>query len=227
VNFTVTAFPGRTFTGTVAAVEPAGTTTSNVVTYVVRISVDPTDVQLLPSMTAIVTIITQSAPDAVAVPNAAIAWAQTQPFTPPQGAQAGTGGQPGARQAAGGQPGTGPRQRNAQPGDPNAPNASVFVLRNGVPVRVPIQAGISDGVTTQVISGLQTGDQVITGTATNGSSRPSSSASGSGSIFNFGGPGGGGGGNNNRPAGQGSGQPGQGAPGGGQGAPGGGQRPGG
>ena len=41
------------------------------VTYVVRISVDPTDVQLLPSMTAIVTIITQSAPNAIEVPNAA------------------------------------------------------------------------------------------------------------------------------------------------------------
>jgi hypothetical protein len=32
VNFTVTAFPGRTFSGTVAAIEPTGTTTSNVVT---------------------------------------------------------------------------------------------------------------------------------------------------------------------------------------------------
>src|SRR5207302_3983182 len=39
-TFTVTAYPGRTFTGTVAAIEPAGTTTSNVVTYVVLISVD-------------------------------------------------------------------------------------------------------------------------------------------------------------------------------------------
>ena len=42
------------------------------VTYTVLISVDPTDVQLLPGMTATVTIVTQSADNAVLVPNAAI-----------------------------------------------------------------------------------------------------------------------------------------------------------
>src|SRR6185437_9090282 len=52
VTFTVTAFPGQTFTGTVTTIVPAGTTTSNVVTYSVLISVDPTNVQLLPGMTA-------------------------------------------------------------------------------------------------------------------------------------------------------------------------------
>src|SRR5207237_10032944 len=73
VNFSVTAYPGKTFTGTVAAIVPAGTTTSNVVTYTVLISVDQTNVQLLPSMTATVTIVTQEAAGAVLVPNAAIA----------------------------------------------------------------------------------------------------------------------------------------------------------
>ena len=55
-----------------AAIVPAGTTTSNVVTYTVLISVDQTDVQLLPSMTATVTIVTQEAAGAVLVPNGAI-----------------------------------------------------------------------------------------------------------------------------------------------------------
>jgi HlyD family secretion protein len=58
VDFTVPAFPNRSFTGTVATVEPAGTTTSNVVTFTVLINVDPTDVQLLPDMTANVSITT-------------------------------------------------------------------------------------------------------------------------------------------------------------------------
>jgi HlyD family secretion protein len=192
VNFSVTAFPGRTFTGSVAAVEPAGATTSNVVTYVVRIAVDPTDVQLLPSMTATVTIVTQSADNAIEVPNAAITWAQSQAATQPAS-------QPGSQR--GGQPAAGQRSANG---------ASVFVLRNGAPVRVPIQTGITDGVNTQVLAGIQPGEQVITGTSTGSSSR--TATSGSGNIFGFGGPGGGGG-NNNRPAGQG-GQGGQGAPGG-------------
>ena len=71
----MTAYPNATFTGTVAAIEPAGTTTSNVVTYTVLISVDPTDVQLLPGMTATVTIVTAAANDTIPVPNTAITYA--------------------------------------------------------------------------------------------------------------------------------------------------------
>jgi len=78
-TFTLTAYPGRTFTGTVSAIIPAGTTTSNVVTYSVLIAADPTDVQLLPGMTATVTVITEQDNNAVLVPNAAIAYAKTQP----------------------------------------------------------------------------------------------------------------------------------------------------
>jgi HlyD family secretion protein len=171
VNFTVTAFPGRTFTGSVAAVEPAGTTTSNVVTYIVLISADPTDVQLLPDMTATLTIITQQATNAIVVPNSAIAWAQSQPA--PQtsiAAQPATTPAPSKPQSSGSAPANG-----TQP--------VVYVLQNGAPVRVPIQTGITDGVTTQVTTGLQTGDQVITGggSASKSGSSPSSSTSSAGS----------------------------------------------
>ena len=148
VTFTLTAYANRTFTGTVATIVPAGTTTSNVVTYSVLIGVDPTDVQLLPSMTATVTIITQQVDDALLVPNAAIS------------------------------------------------NGRVSVLRNGSPVAVPVQTGITDGVNTQIVSGLQAGERVVTGTST--ASSRSASGSGSGNIFGFGPPGGG----NNRQGGQ-------------------------
>src|SRR5207249_2857534 len=53
--------------------------TSNVVTYSVLIAADPTDVQLLPGMTATVTIVTEQDNNAVLVPNSAIAYAKTQP----------------------------------------------------------------------------------------------------------------------------------------------------
>jgi RND family efflux transporter MFP subunit len=78
-TFTLTAYPGRTFTGTVSAIIPAGTTTSNVVTYSVLIAADPIDVQLLPGMTATVAIVTEQDNNAVLVPNTAIAYAKTQP----------------------------------------------------------------------------------------------------------------------------------------------------
>ena len=58
---------------------------------------------------------------------------------------------------------------------------------------------ISDGVNTQIVSGLQVGDQVVTGVSS--ASAKSGSTSGS-SIFNLGGPGGGNGGaSNNRSSG--------------------------
>jgi membrane fusion protein, macrolide-specific efflux system len=73
-------------------------------------------------------------------------------------------------------------------------NGTVRVLRNGSPVSVPVQTGITDGVNTQIVSGLQPGDQVVTGVTSGGSS--SKSASSGSSIFNVGGAGGGNGGNN-------------------------------
>jgi multidrug efflux pump subunit AcrA (membrane-fusion protein) len=139
VNFSVTAYPGHTFTGTVTAIVPAGTTTSNVVTFTVLISVDQTDVQLLPSMTATVTIVTQEADNAVLVPNAAIS------------------------------------------------NGKVSVMRNGTVTPVAVQTGISDGVNTQIVSGLQTGDQVVTGVSSGTTSKSGSSTSGTRSILNTGG----------------------------------------
>ncbi|MBV9898480.1 MAG: hypothetical protein JO020_30375, partial [Chloroflexi bacterium] len=80
---------------------------------------------------------------------------------------------------------------------PNAAisNGKVTVLRNGSTQVVPVQTGISDGVNTQIVSGLQSGDQVVTGVASASSSKSSSSGS---SIFGFGGPGGGNNNNNNK-----------------------------
>ncbi len=59
------------------------------------------------------------------------------------------------------------------------------------PARVPYR-------NTQIVSGLQVGEPVVTGTSSSASSR-SGSASGSGNVFGFGPPGGG----NNRQGGQG------------------------
>ncbi|HLZ28569.1 MAG TPA: efflux RND transporter periplasmic adaptor subunit, partial [Chloroflexota bacterium] len=93
------------------------------------------------------------------------------------------GGRQGRGQAAGA-----PAADGSTPPAP-AFNAAVFVLRDGAPVRVPIQTGITDGVNTQVVAGLQAGDSVITGAASSGSSGSSSSAGSGGSIFGFGGGG--------------------------------------
>lgn len=71
-TFTVDAFPGRTFHGTVREVRNNSTTTSNVVTYPTIIVVDNSELKLRPGMTANVTLITAQRTGVLRVPNAAL-----------------------------------------------------------------------------------------------------------------------------------------------------------
>jgi HlyD family secretion protein len=70
--FTVDAYPGRTFTGTVTQVRNAPIMTENVVTYNVVIRVDNRDLLLKPGMTANVAIRTMTVHDVLKIPNAAL-----------------------------------------------------------------------------------------------------------------------------------------------------------
>lgn len=72
VRFNVDAFPGREFSGKVAQIRLAATTTQNVVTYPVVVAVDNADLALLPGMTANAEIDIGGNPDALRVPNAAL-----------------------------------------------------------------------------------------------------------------------------------------------------------
>jgi HlyD family secretion protein len=72
VKFNVDAFPNRNFEGTVKQVRLNSTNTSNVVTYNVVVSVDNSDLTLLPGMTAYVNIAVSKAEQSLLVPNAAL-----------------------------------------------------------------------------------------------------------------------------------------------------------
>ena len=74
VNFTVLAYPTRTFTGTVTQVRQNPTTVSNVVTYTTVVDVGNQDGALLPGMTANATINVASVNNATIVPIAALQW---------------------------------------------------------------------------------------------------------------------------------------------------------
>jgi len=71
-TFTVDAFPGREFVGTVRQLRLNPTTQQNVVTYNVVIDVKNGDGVLLPGMTAYVSVITARLKQVVKVPNAAL-----------------------------------------------------------------------------------------------------------------------------------------------------------
>ena len=72
VSFTVDAFPDDSFEGKVTQVRQQATTESNVVTYEVVISAPNNDLKLKPGLTANVTIFTMEKNDVMAVPSKAL-----------------------------------------------------------------------------------------------------------------------------------------------------------
>ena len=77
VKFTVEAISGKTFTGKVKMIQLVPTTSDNVVSYNVIISIDNSDGTLLPGMTAEVEFIVSSEKDVLVVPNAALRYEPT------------------------------------------------------------------------------------------------------------------------------------------------------
>ncbi|MCA3666037.1 MAG: efflux RND transporter periplasmic adaptor subunit, partial [Methylobacterium sp.] len=104
VEFTVNAYPARTFTGTVRLVRLGSQTVQNVVIYTTIVTVKNDDLALLPGMTANARIFTERKADVLRVSNAALRW---QP--------------PGVPRAASGAPGEGGVSAPAPADDAAAP----------------------------------------------------------------------------------------------------------
>jgi len=151
-NFTVDAYPGVVFPGRVAQIRQAPINVQNVVTYDVVVEVSNADLKLFPGMTANVRIVTGRAEHALRLPVAAMRFHPAPAATP----------------AAKGQSKSG----RAVPGAPV--QQAVYVLDQGKLKRVPVTLGFSDGNYTQVLSGLQEGQLVVTGMATTNKAAPAS-----------------------------------------------------
>lgn len=86
-TFTVDAFPGQTFEGTVNQVRKAAQNVANVVTYVAVVGFSNNDGRLLPGMTANVRVVTDLREGVLKIPNAALRVKITgvEPATPASG----------------------------------------------------------------------------------------------------------------------------------------------
>ncbi len=97
-TFTVDAFPGETFAGTVMQIRKAAQIVQNVVTYIVIVAVDNPSGRLLPGMTANVKLVVAQKPSVLKVANAALrfrpAGADAAAPVAPSGPVAAGGGQP-------------------------------------------------------------------------------------------------------------------------------------
>lgn len=133
VEFTVDAFPDDTFTGTVTQVRQQAITESNVVTYEVVISAENTDMKLKPGLTANVTIYTKEAKDVLSIPTKALQ------FTPNEKMLT--------------------KEQTIQ--DCNGKD-KVWILENNTFKAVAVTTGTSNGILTEIKSGLREGQKIVT-----------------------------------------------------------------
>src|SRR6266496_2875324 len=159
VDFTVDAFPMRTFHGKVVQVRNAPITVQNVVTYDTVIGVSNPDLKLKPGMTANVSIIIAHKDDVLQLKNAALRYRPSE---------AATAEQLKSTSSPSGQRPTGTRERK--------PERTVYVLSYGRPKAVQIKTGISDGIVTEVTEGLKEGDRIVTAELTSPAASSSSPA---------------------------------------------------
>ena len=172
VDFTVDAFPDRTFRGKVKQVRNAPTTVENVVTYVTVIAADNKDLKLKPGMTANVSIILAKRDMALTVPNSALRFkpvtgSASSPSSFPAGASSG------AAPGSGGSGGEGRRPRAEGGGgrrDAGSLSRTVYVIdvpgtksKTAILKPIALTTGITDGTRTEVLSGLEENVEVVTG----------------------------------------------------------------
>lgn len=151
--FTVDAFPERKFDAEIRDLAYASVTTDGVVTYDARLDVDNAELLLRPGMTATVSVVTREAKDVITVPAAAFrfrppavqpraSWSLQSMFMPrlPR-----SGGQRATTVSTDG-------------------TRTLYVLENGQPAPVKVKTGSTDGERTEILSGLDVGDLVVTGT---------------------------------------------------------------
>lgn len=153
-TFSVDAYPGYQFAGTIRQVRLAPINVQNVVTYNVVVNVDNQDLRLKPGMTANVSIVVAQRDAVLKVPNAALR------FTPPTSGptdRTKLGGKPGNEKGAGQPVGTG---RGTM-----APSRTVWRQGSSEELEViHVQTGISDGLSTEILSGeLSEGTLVVVG----------------------------------------------------------------
>ncbi len=149
--FTVDAYPGESFTGTIRQVRLAPINIQNVVTYNVVVGVDNKDLRLKPGMTANVSIVVAQKNQTLKVPNAALR------FAPPKSER--------DRHEVDGQAANVVEGHSPARSKEELRQKTVWkLMEDGSLAPVPVQIGISDGIATEMLSGALTeGEPVVVG----------------------------------------------------------------
>lgn len=133
VTFTVDAFPDDTFNGVVTQVRQEATTESNVVTYEVVISAPNNDLKLKPGLTANVTVYTLEKNNVLTIPSKALRFMPSDKLL----------------------------SKDQSIKDCNSPQ-KVWKQEGNVFKAYPVKTGITNGVLTEIISGVKENDEILT-----------------------------------------------------------------
>jgi HlyD family secretion protein len=160
VEFTVDAFPGDTFAGTVKEIRLRPSVSSNVVTYTTIVDAPNEDQKLKPGMTASITVYTKE------VKNILLISAQAVSFQPDS-------------MVLMKYPVASPMAINA-PAAGSGKQVFVWVKKDSSLMHQPVVIGFTDATKVQVLSGVTEADELITGyqvvnkqtTASKGTSSP-------------------------------------------------------
>ena len=143
VSFTVDAFPDDHFEGQVTQVRQQATTESNVVTYEVVISAPNKELKLKPGLTANVTIFTMEKNDVMAVPSKALRFIPTEALL-----------------------------EKGQTISDCEGDHKVWTLENNTFKAHKVEIGTSNGVMTEIISGIPEGMEILTDFTISGGAAP-------------------------------------------------------
>ena len=166
VTLTFDAIPGLTIAGVVSAIDPLGTVTQGVVNYSVTIAFSTQDSRIKPGMSATANIVTNVSLDALVVPNAAIKTLGGSSYV---------------------QVLTAPKAASSTTG------LKVYTS-DTAPQSRPVQVGLASDQETEIVSGLNEGDLVISQTIVPTTAKPATAAGGATSALRATGLGGGAGG---------------------------------
>jgi HlyD family secretion protein len=154
-TFTVDAYPNNTFPAKIVQVRSAPKTVEGVVTYETVLLVNNSDLLLRPGMTATADITVNKLENVLLVPNAALR------FTPPATDESAKKGGGLIGQLVPHRP-----RHDQQPAESSKRGEQrVWIVRDKVPVAVPVTVGATDGRVTEVLSNnLEPGQAVLVGT---------------------------------------------------------------
>jgi HlyD family secretion protein len=160
VIFSVDAFPADTFAGTVKQIRLRSSVSANVVTYITLIDAPNADLRLKPGMTANITIYTIEVTNTLLVPAAAVAFTPDSLLVEKFHLT--------ATDVPVKRTGMGRRGNKIRSGiDSNGIKITkglVWIKKDSVTIfSRPVRLGLDDKTAVQVISGLQEGEEVITG----------------------------------------------------------------